>query len=443
MLGRYTYRGRKEAERKQPVRRSSGALIVDSVEFKEERDGMSGVNTVVNPATIFNPSRWSPSEDAMEVVQSRIERHVKEDILAILQVNVRPATRFRRIAEFAERDTTKNSSDSHSNGAELHEESSSSDSQTQSTVIINQLPSSGVQSAPIWQRIVWTLMPGTTVGRAIVSATQRLEEAGSATAHLDAQVILAHVLQVDRGWLFAHYDTKLNPAETSAYTEQVARRIDSEPVAYIVGRKEFYGLDLEVDRRVLIPRPETELLVDAVLDHIASRPDPRVRMADVGTGSGAIALAVAANCPDAEIFAIELSDDAIDVARNNVQRLDGRQQVHVLQGDLLTPLSGKVDIIAANLPYVTSQDYDTLDADIRDYEPQLALEAGPEGLDAIRRLLEMAPSYLNPGGVIYLEIGHDQGEAVLEMAKAMIPEALYVGVRQDYHGQDRLVVIAV
>jgi release factor glutamine methyltransferase len=295
-----------------------------------------------------------------------------------------------------------------------------------------------------WQQcLVWRLAPQTTLGRALVAATQRLEEAGSDTASLDAQVLLAHVMQVDRAWLFAHYDEKLNPTQTEAFEELVARRAAAEPVAYLVGHREFYGLDLWVDRRVLIPRPETELLVDAVLDHVESRPDKEVRMVDVGTGSGAIALAVAVNCPTATIYAIDLSADALAVAQTNVDRLDERGQITLLQGDLLAPLPEPVDIIAANLPYIASPVYATLAADVRDYEPRLALEAGPEGLDTIRRLLEQAPAHIKPGGVLFLEIAHDQGPAVLDLVDRVLSHTRYVGLRRDYHGYDRLLVIGL
>jgi len=300
-----------------------------------------------------------------------------------------------------------------------------------------------VELSDMWQQIEWRLLPYTPVGRAMVSATRRLEDGGSSTANLDAQVILAHVLGVNRSWLFAHYDYELMPAEAQTYSELVARRTASEPVAYLVGKKEFYGLELVVDRRVLIPRPETEQLVDAVLDHIASRSDTHVDMADVGCGSGAIALAVAANCPDATIYATDISEDAIEVARKNISLWDERHQITLLQGDLLRPLPGKVDIIAANLPYIRQDDYRTLMRDVRDYEPQLALEAGPDGLDAIERLLWQIPDYLNPGGVIFLEIGHDQGDAMIGLVERLIPQSTFVSVREDYHGQDRLLLAAI
>jgi release factor glutamine methyltransferase len=300
-----------------------------------------------------------------------------------------------------------------------------------------------------WQQVVWRLSPGTPIGRALVSATQRLEEAGSASAHLDAQVILAHVLGQDRGWLFAHYDVALDEEQAAHFTDLVARRAAAEPVAYLVGRKEFYGLELSVDKRVLIPRPETELLVDAVLDHIDSRADKHVTVADVGTGSGAIALAVAANAPEATIYALDVSEEALDVARRNVETYQQQERVIVLRSDLLADLPTADDhplrfhIIAANLPYINSAAMDTLESGIRDYEPHLALAGGEDGLAVIRRLLIQIPARLEPGGVIFLEIGSDQGPATVDLVHEVLPQAAYVGLRQDYHGLDRLVVIGL
>lgn len=281
------------------------------------------------------------------------------------------------------------------------------------------------------------------VARGLDEAAARLEQAGSSSARLDAQVLLAHVLGVARSWLFAHPETPLDAAQLQRFDGLVARRVASEPVAYLTGHKEFYGLELLVDCRVLIPRPETELLVEAVLAQIAARPGRQVCVADIGTGSGAIALAVAVNAPKAMIYAVDVSDAALGVAGHNVARLDARGQVTLLQGDLLEPLPAPVDIIAANLPYIAEAAYAELMADVHDYEPRLALEAGLDGLDAIRRLLAQAPAYLAPGGVIFLEIGHDQGAAVLELAAQHFPAARAITLHQDYAGRDRLVVIAL
>ena len=298
----------------------------------------------------------------------------------------------------------------------------------------------------VWQTVVWRLSPGATIGRALIAATERLRDAGSPTASLDAQIILAHVLDVERSWLFAHYDHELTASEAERYTNFIARRAAREPVAYLVGRKEFYGLDLLVDRRVLIPRPETELLVDAVLEWIDDYYGPDsgatpVLVADIGTGSGAIALAVATETPDAHIYATDISADALNVARQNAERLNLSQRVTFGQGDLLAPLPKPVDILVANLPYVRQEDYQFLDADVHDYEPRTALESGPEGLDAIRRLLAQVPGKMRAGGLIVLEIGYNQGNAVAALAAELLPQAQWVSVEQDYNGHDRVVRI--
>ena len=272
------------------------------------------------------------------------------------------------------------------------------------------------------QPVTWTLTPATAVGRAVNAATQRLEEAGCTTARLDAQVILAHVLGVGRSWLFAHYDYTLEPGQAERYTDLIARRIAHEPVAYLVGRKEFYGLELQVDRRVLIPRPETEMLVDTVLGVAAAHSPAAMTIADVGTGSGAIALAVATNAPNTRVYALDLSEAALAVACSNFTRLDVRRQIVPLHSDFLAALPECVDLIVANLPYVNSTDYHTLDPDVRVYEPQLALESGPQGLDAISGLLPQAPHYLRPGGMVILEIGYDQGPAVVELVNRLLPD---------------------
>jgi release factor glutamine methyltransferase len=296
---------------------------------------------------------------------------------------------------------------------------------------------------PSDRTIVWRLSPQTNVGRAINTGAQRLEEAGIDTARLDAQVILAHALGVDRSWLFAHFEHVLTAGQADYFTELIARRIAYEPVAYLVGRKEFYGIELLVDRRVLIPRPETEMLVDAVLDVAAIKAPQPLVVADIGTGSGAIALAVALNTPGARVYALDVSVDALAVAGANTARHDLHGQVTLLHGDLLAPLPAPVDVIVANLPYVTSEDYHHLDQDVRAYEPRLALEAGAQGLDLITRLLAQIPSHLCAGGAVVLEIGYNQGRAILALIERLLPGARDVELSQDYQGHDRMVTFAL
>ena len=294
--------------------------------------------------------------------------------------------------------------------------------------------------------IIWKLAPDATVGSALNSATQRLKEAENDTAFLDAQVILAHVLGVERPWLFAHGEIALEPRQADDFTEMIARRVDHEPVAYLVGHKEFYGLDLVVDKRVLIPRPETEMLVDEVLSEIEARcanGAERVRVADVGTGSGAIALAIAVNDAHAAIEAVDVSRKALAVARSNVQRHDSRNQVTLRHGNLLEPVSEPVDILVANLPYISRSEYATLEPTVRAYEPRLALESGDEGLDAIAQLLRQANSHLAENATIYLEIGREQALAVFRLAQNVLPRMRDIALHQDYQGHDRMVVIVL
>lgn len=291
------------------------------------------------------------------------------------------------------------------------------------------------------QQITWTLTPSTPVGRALVSAVQRLNEAGCENARLDAQVLLAHVLGQERSWLFAHHDYPLSETETEQYTELVARRVCREPVAYLIGRREFYGLEFLVDQRVLIPRPETELLVDLALGQMRNRKSKRIVVADVGTGSGAIAVTLAIHAPEAHIYGLDVSPTALAVARKNQSRLAPEAAITFLQSDLLEALPEPADLIVANLPYVTADEYEQLDPDIRDYEPRVALEAGVQGLDVIERLLQQIGPHLKPKGAVLLEIGSHQGEAVIKLAKTMKPRPSYVGLRRDYSGHIRMVTL--
>ena len=312
----------------------------------------------------------------------------------------------------------------------------------------------GVAGPPLVQ-FRWQLDPDTTVGLALVAATRRLKSAGVETPKLDSEVLLALVLGCTRAHLYTHPERLLAQQERERFELLVERRYAHEPVAYLVGEKAFYGLDLAVDPRVLIPRPETELLVDLVLDLVAQadhihahtqagngqgpRPaTPRVLIADVGTGSGALGLAVAANSDSTLVYAIDISPGALEVARANAARHHLNERLRFLQGDLLDPLPEPVDVIAANLPYVALDEWSGLASDIVEYEPALALAGGPDGLTLIRRLLEEAPAKLRPGGVVLLEIGATQGSAVAALARRHFPDA-FIEVVSDYAYRDRIV----
>jgi release factor glutamine methyltransferase len=274
-----------------------------------------------------------------------------------------------------------------------------------------------------------------------------LRDAGIEGARLDASVLLAHVLGVERAWLYTYPERDVSPEEQRRFLALVERRAHGEPVAYLVGHKEFYGLDFVVDQRVLIPRPETELLVEAALAIIRSRlADGHAPLvADIGTGSGAIPIALAVTEPRLPyLYASDISAGALAVARLNCQRHHVEDRVRLLQGDLLAPLPEPVDILTANLPYVGVEEMDSLAADVRAYEPHVALFSGPQGLDLLRRFAEETRSAgkLRPGAALLLEIGYQQCEPLIALFQAIWPQAAITSMK-DYSGQDRLLQIFV
>ena len=274
-----------------------------------------------------------------------------------------------------------------------------------------------------------------TVDEALRNAAARLRPYSS-TARLDAEVLLAHVLGMSRAAMLARFNEGLPEDQSTAYDRLLTRRLRAEPVAYITGHKEFYGLDLEITPEVLVPRPETESVVELC---VALLPQNEIsHLADIGTGSGAIALAVAANHPLVHVYATELSPAALAVARGNAVRLALSDRVTFFEGDLLDPLPGPVDVIAANLPYVPPGE---AEPDVATWEPRQAVfGGGPDGTATIRSFLSRAPLYLRPGGAVVMETAHSQGSVVSKAARAAFPGAS-VEVRKDLAGYDRLVVV--
>jgi release factor glutamine methyltransferase len=265
------------------------------------------------------------------------------------------------------------------------------------------------------------------IGEALSAATDALRAAGVEDARLDAEVLLAEATDWDRARLAASPDLEILPAAARRFGEMVRRRLQREPVAYIVGRKGFREIELCVDPRVLIPRPETELLVELAVEE---RPG---RVLDVGTGSGAIALAIASELPNCEVVATDASAAALEVARANAERLGLTDRVELLEGTL-PPDGMEFDLVLANLPYVAEADWPSLEPEVTEWEPREALLAGPDGLDAIRAFLEAEP----PADCVALEIGVGQAEAVSELMR----EAGFrkIEVRKDLAGIDRIVV---
>jgi len=231
---------------------------------------------------------------------------------------------------------------------------------------------------------------------------------------LDAELLLAHALGVDRAWLIAHRDDAVAPALAGQARCCVSRRAAGEPIAYIVGHRGFHALDLAVTPDVLIPRPETELLVELALQQIAQ--SGNVEIADLGTGSGAIALAIAMARPQARVLATDASAAALDVARGNAQRL-GIGNVAFAQGDWGAALGvRRFDLIVSNPPYIAANDAHLVQGDLR-FEPRAALASGADGLDAIRAIVRAALAHLRDGGWLLLEHGFDQGAAVRELLR--------------------------
>lgn len=285
-----------------------------------------------------------------------------------------------------------------------------------------------------------------TLGEALSLAERRLRAVPeSESAALDAQLLLAHVTDLARTTILAYPERPLTPEDAERYAALITRRVAREPVAYLTGHREFMGLDFLTDARALIPRPETELLVEAALAEVRARlaepTSPAPVVADIGTGSGAIAVALARLEPRlATIYATDISADALALARENAQRMGVAARIRFLEGDLLLPLSEPVDVLLANLPYVAPRDAPTLADDVRRYEPSLALYGDDDGLGHLRSLFVQMPGRLKPGAAVMLEFGYDQRTAVVALAQPTFPDA-DIRIVADYAGWDRLAVI--
>ena len=274
------------------------------------------------------------------------------------------------------------------------------------------------------------------LGTLLAEARKRLADHGIDDASLEAEVLVRHVLELDRAALHASPERPVSEAESRAIHRLIERRLTGEPTAYITGHREFYGLDFIVTPDVLIPRPETELLVDLALAGI--KENGYKTAADIGTGSGNIAVCLAVSVPDLMVTPIDIRGNALIIAMQNAARHKVIDRMHFELGDLLEPLEEPVDVICANLPYVTTSEL-IVDGPLH-FEPQDALDGGPDGLDVFRDFVPMVPYALKPGGSLYLEIGEGQGEAVKEMVNRDLPGA-FVSVHRDLAGRDRVVMV--
>lgn len=274
-----------------------------------------------------------------------------------------------------------------------------------------------------------------TIGEALRRATAALM-GHSGSPRLDAQLILARVLDCPREYLIAHPEAALTSLNEQIFDKLLKLRIEGMPVAYILGQRMFYDRTFMVTPHVLIPRPETEHLVEAALEWVRGHFGPEgdgARIVDVGTGSGAIAVILAAHLPHARVIATDISAAALLVARVNGRDLTN---LHFLQADLLAALRGPLDVICANMPYIASKDMSILE--VARFEPAVALDGGSDGLALIKRLLEQAPKRLAEPGLLLLEIGADQGEAVRALAQAAFPVRRVV-ILKDYANLDRII----
>lgn len=279
------------------------------------------------------------------------------------------------------------------------------------------------------------------------------EQLPGETPRLDAQVLLAHILRRDRSWVLAHPEATLTPEQENALQTDLRRLQAGTPLPYVLGHWEFFGLDFEVTPDVLIPRPETELLIENALEWVRTHPEPVYRFIDVGSGSGCIPVSLAVHVPRAEILATDISPAALAVARRNAERHGVQDRITFVECDLLpaTIDGGRwtvdatvdgppstVQLVTANLPYIPSETVKGLQ--IARHEPLLALDGGPDGLVLIRRLLALLSPQMDTGQLVLLEIEASLGPAAQALAEAAFPAAI-VRIQKDLAGHDRLVII--
>jgi release factor glutamine methyltransferase len=251
--------------------------------------------------------------------------------------------------------------------------------------------------------------------QALASAVQQLESSDAGSPRLNAETLLMFVLGVNRGYLYAHPERELSGDEQARYDEVIAQRAKDFPSQYITGHQEFWGLDFVVSPAVLIPRPETEHLVETVLELAREVPEPRI--VDLGTGSGCIALALAHELKCAEVVGVDLSSEALEIARANAARLQLESRVRFLQSNILEVLADRrdFDFVVSNPPYVGFNESDRVQRSVFEYEPQMAVFAGDNGLDVICPLITQAHTILKPGGWLAMEIGYSMRDAVVEL----------------------------
>ena len=278
----------------------------------------------------------------------------------------------------------------------------------------------------------------------MTEARDELRQAGVDSAPLEARLLLAHALGIAGDQLLLAPDMEVPWEAESGFREALRRRLTREPLFYILGEREFYGLVLHVDSRALIPRPETELLVEEALAVIrAGRQEHRdgtgLQIADIGTGSGCVVVALAMQLPGARFIATDLAGEALEVAAINAGRHGVADRITFAQGDLLAPLSERMHIIVANPPYVPKENLATIQAEIRDHEPRVAVDGGNGGMTIAERLIAQAPPALRPGGWLFMEVGYGQASVMVDAAKAAFGPDATIDMALDLAGVSRVV----
>ncbi|MGA3281080.1 MAG: peptide chain release factor N(5)-glutamine methyltransferase [Smithella sp.] len=269
-------------------------------------------------------------------------------------------------------------------------------------------------------------------------SAKTLEAADIPSARLDAEILLSFCLGCDRLEFLKNPEIQLDQTQLTAFKKLINRRLRWEPVAYIIGRKNFWTFSLEVNKDVLIPRPDTEVIVEEILNIAKKTVSTRIKILDIGTGSGAIAIALACEIPHASVMATDISLTALDVARRNACSLGIQNQIDFRQGDLLEPVKGVFDIIASNPPYIGAQEYEELPEGVRAFEPREALLAGKSGLEFYEKLIYQAEGYLEKNGWLLLEIGARQEK---DVRRIMETSGFYnnIEIRRDYAGLPRVI----
>ncbi|MFA6412912.1 MAG: peptide chain release factor N(5)-glutamine methyltransferase [Syntrophales bacterium] len=278
-----------------------------------------------------------------------------------------------------------------------------------------------------------------TIQGSLDEAVKVFRKAGITTPRLDAEVLLCHVLHVDRTQLLMRGHSLLTDQELRSFRQWVARRELNEPVAYIVGEKEFWSLVFYVNRHVLIPRPETEILVEEVLRILPAIDHRPARILEIGVGSGAISVALAASQENMQVVATDISPEAIAVARLNAANAGVAERIRFLVGSLFADLSGVFDVIVSNPPYISDEEFLCLPDDVRKYEPSEALLGGSEGISLHREIIDGGSQYLEAGGHLIMEIGATQRRRLEDL---LLKTGLYANIscRQDYAGYDRVIL---